>query len=145
MDNISRTFITAGGKITCLRCTAQSKRTKLQCGRPALKSSKTQKCEYHGGRSTGPKTVEGKSSISRAHFLHGNETIQKRVERQKKALLFAQIEDALHVLNSHTGGRMRGPKPTGYKPIKTTEDVMQWIFDNSSNNNQGFPDKGQKE
>ena len=41
---------TAGGKITCLRCTAQSSRTKLQCGRPAIKTSRTQKCQFHGGR-----------------------------------------------------------------------------------------------
>ena len=135
MDNISRTLITCGGKITCLRCTAMSKRTRVQCGKPALKSSKTQKCDFHGGKSTGPKTLEGKSRISQAHKTHGNETVQMRVERQKKALFFAQIEDVLHVLNSHTGGRMRGPKPTGYKPIKTTDDVMQWIFDNSSNTN----------
>ena len=135
MDNISRTLITGGGKITCLRCTAMSKRTRVQCGKPALKSSKTQKCDFHGGKSTGPKTLEGKSRISQAHKTQGNETVQMRVERQKKALFFAQIEDVLHVLNSHTGGRMRGPKPTGYKPIKTTDDVRQWIFDNSTNTN----------
>jgi len=119
-----------------------SKRTRVQCGKPALKSSKTQKCNFHGGKSTGPKTLEGKSRISQAHKTHGNETVQMRVERQKKALLFAQIEDVLHVLNSHTGGRMRGPKPTGYKPIKTTEDVRQWIFDNSSNTNKTQSGRG---
>ncbi len=32
-------LITAGGKIVCLRCTAKSKRTKLQCAKPALKAS----------------------------------------------------------------------------------------------------------
>ena len=44
---------TAGGRICCARCTAQSSRTKLQCGRPALKTSKTQKCQFHGARSSG--------------------------------------------------------------------------------------------
>lgn len=37
---------TAGGKITCLRCTDQSIRNKLQCGRTATKSSRTQKCQF---------------------------------------------------------------------------------------------------
>ncbi len=40
---------TAAGRITCLRCTAKSNRTKLQCGKPALKTSRTQKCGHHGG------------------------------------------------------------------------------------------------
>lgn len=43
-------LVTAAGKITCLRCTAKSTRTKQQCGRPAIKTSRTQKCQYHGGR-----------------------------------------------------------------------------------------------
>jgi hypothetical protein len=48
----------AGGRIHCLRCTAQSTRTKLQCGKPAMKSSKKQKCTHHGGLSKGPTTAE---------------------------------------------------------------------------------------
>ena len=39
---------TAGGRITCLRCTANSSRTKKQCGRPALITSKTKVCQFHG-------------------------------------------------------------------------------------------------
>jgi hypothetical protein len=60
-------LLTAGGKISCLRCTAKSTRTKLQCGRPALKASKTQKCQFHGGNSTGPKTEQGRSRIAQAN------------------------------------------------------------------------------
>ena len=43
-------LFTGGGKITCLRCTAKSTLTKMQCGRPAIKTSRTQKCQFHGGR-----------------------------------------------------------------------------------------------
>jgi hypothetical protein len=50
------TLVCASGKIKCLRCTAKSKRTGEQCGAPALRDSKTQKCRIHGGKSTGPKT-----------------------------------------------------------------------------------------
>lgn len=75
MDNISRTLITGGGKITCLRCTAMSKRTRVQCGKPALKPSKTQKCDFHGGKSSGPKTLDSKARISQVQKTHGNETL----------------------------------------------------------------------
>lgn len=97
MDNISRTLITGGGKITCLRCTAQSKRTKLQCSRPALSTSKTQKCQFHGGRSTGPKTVEGKARISKVHLVHGRETLQKRTECQVMSVRLRHLEDIMRL------------------------------------------------
>ena len=38
--HIEQVLVTAGGRITCQRCTAQSKRTKLQCGIAALKGKK---------------------------------------------------------------------------------------------------------
>ena len=60
--HMESSLLTAGGKISCLRCTAKSTRTKLQCGRPALKASKTQKCQFHGGSSTGPKTEQASRS-----------------------------------------------------------------------------------
>jgi hypothetical protein len=127
----------AGGRITCLRCTAMSKRTRLQCGRPAMKVSKTQKCNFHGGKSTGPKTTQGRQRISKANLVHGDETIQKRVERQKMALWFKQVEDVMHVLDMTTGGRIRGPKPSGYIPIRTFDDVLQWVLDNPVHPNKG--------
>lgn len=106
-----------------------------------MKLSKTQKCNFHGGKSTGPKTAEGKARIGKAHFVHGNDTVQIRVERQQKNLWFAHIEDVMHVLNMTTGGRMRGQKPTGYKPIRTLDDALQWVIDDSLHSN-GGPDKG---
>ena len=130
MDSISKSLTTCGGKITCLRCTAQSKRTKLQCGRPALRNSKTQKCNFHGGRSTGPKTIVGKAEISQAHLVHGQETIQKRAERQAMSAHLRQLEDIMHVLDMTTGGRWRGAKPIGYKPIRTLDEVKQFALDN---------------
>jgi hypothetical protein len=62
-------FVTlAGGGIRCLRCTAQSSRTKKQCGRPALNSSRTQKCQFHSGR---PHKADVLQRISEANLLHG--------------------------------------------------------------------------
>ncbi len=105
MENFKKTLVTANGKISCLRCTALSKRTRLQCGRPVMKGSKTQKCNFHGGKSTGPRTAEGRQRISKAHLINGNETVQKRAERQRMALWFKQVEDVMHVLDMTTGGR----------------------------------------
>ena len=58
-------YTTLGGRVTCTQCNAQSKRTKLRCCAPAIKG-KT-KCRFHGGKSTGAKTAEGRARIPAAH------------------------------------------------------------------------------
>lgn len=124
---ISKWLQTAGNSICCLRCTALSKRTKVQCGRPALRISNTQKCQFHGGRGSGPKTVGGKSSISKAHLIHGEETKLKRLERAEKKLWFAHIEDIMHVLAMTSMSRQRGRKPLGYRKITTLDQANAFI------------------
>lgn len=119
------------GKIQCLRCTAQSSRTGQQCGRAALKDSKTQKCQFHGGRSTGPKTEEGKARIAALHTVHGQETRAKRAERSAASARLSQLEDAAYLLGMITGPRGRGRKARGYVPIRTLDDVMRMVLDNS--------------
>jgi len=118
---------TGGGYIKCLRCMARSKRTQMQCGRPALRSSKTQKCQFHGGRGSGPKTLEGREKIGKAHLVHGNETTEARQERSEKALWFSQIEDVMHVLGMTTVGRQRGRKPNSYHQINTLEEAKVFL------------------
>jgi hypothetical protein len=120
---------TAAGRIKCLRCTALSTRTKLQCGRPALKSSKTQKCGSHGGLSTGPKTAEGRQRIADAKTVHGRDTKAARLERSRGSLRLAQLEDAMHVLGMTSAKRTRGRKPNGYTPIRTIDDVCRALID----------------
>lgn len=126
---MSDSLLTAGGKIQCLRCTARSSRTGGQCGRPALKSSKTQKCQYHGGRSTGPKTYEGKARIAAAHAVHGQETSAARAERSAGSARLSRIEDAMYLLEMATAPRTRGRKARGYVPVKTLDDVRQMVLD----------------
>jgi len=118
---------TAGGRICCARCTAQSSRTKLQCGRPALKTSKTQVCQFHGGRGSGPKTEEGRSRIAAAHYKHGESTKAARAEYSKASATLSQLEDALHVLKMTTAPRTRGRKPSGYMPVRTVQEVLQIV------------------
>ncbi len=124
---LSNTLVSGGGRIKCMRCTAKSKRTGLQCGRPALKVSSTKKCQFHGGRGSGPKTDGGKSSISKAHTIHGEETNLKRLERAEKKLWFAHIEDIMHVLAMTSMSRQRGRKPLGYRKITTLDQVNAFI------------------
>jgi hypothetical protein len=120
---------TAAGRIKCLRCTAKSSRTKIQCGRPALKSSKNQKCGSHGGLSTGPKTAEGRQRIADAQTVHGRETKAARLERSRGSLRLTQLEDAMHVLGMSSAKRTRGRKPRGYTPLRTIDDVCRFLID----------------
>jgi hypothetical protein len=114
----------AGGRIRCLRCTASSTRTKMQCGRPALKSSRTQKCQFHGGR---PHTAELLRRISEANVLHGEATKAAKQQYRHDSALIHELEDAMRVLEIGEGPRLRGRKPMGYKPVLTPEDVVRMI------------------
>ena len=121
---------TAAGRICCARCTAQSSRTKLQCGRPALKTSKTQKCQFHGGGQTsGKQTLEGRSRIAAAHYKHGESTKAARAEYSKASATLNQLEDAMHLLKMTTATRTRGRKPSGYNPVLSTQDLIQLVLD----------------
>ena len=69
----------AGGRIRCSRCQALSKRTKRQCGAPAVRGMRV--CRFHGGKSTGPKTKEGRKRCTSAKTVHGGETRAIRAAR----------------------------------------------------------------
>jgi hypothetical protein len=115
---------TAGGLIKCLRCTARSSRTKLQCAKPALKVSTTQKCSQHGGR---PHTSETLQRISEANTIHGECTKAAKEQYRQDAVLIRQLEDAVRVLKMAEGSRLRGRKPTGYESLQTVDDVVRLI------------------
>ena len=104
-------LLTAGGRITCQRCQAMSKRTKQQCAAPASKG-KT-KCRFHGGASTGPRTPEGRQRCAAAKTIHGFETRQARTERALGMRRLRELEDLGHLLGILRGARTPGRKPTG--------------------------------
>ena len=87
-DGKANYLLTGGGNFTCLRCTAKSTRTKLQCGRPAIKTSRTQKCQYHGGR---PHTAETLKRISEANMLHGQATKQAKEQYRHSIELIQEV------------------------------------------------------
>jgi hypothetical protein len=94
MSQKELTLRTAGGRIVCLRCNAQSKRTHMQCRAPALRGKS--KCRFHGGRSTGPLTVDGRASCARAKTRHGFET---RAIRAQKRLAVALVREYASILD----------------------------------------------
>jgi hypothetical protein len=126
----TKTLVTAGGKITCARCLAKSKRSGEQCRKPALKTSRTQKCQFHGGRSTGPKTEAGKARQRDSVVTFGYHTKEVIEARAHSSRMLASLEDAMYILKMTNAPRTRGRKPLGHVPLKTIYDVVQFAADN---------------
>jgi len=118
---------TAGGKIWCPRCQARSKRSGFQCSAPAERGKKV--CRFHGARSTGPRTEEGRQRIALGKTQHGYETRHARAERSAKSAEMASLEDILFLINAATGGRTRGRKPAGYVPIRTLRAAYLYMLE----------------
>jgi hypothetical protein len=71
-----------GGRISAFQCQALSKRSKLQCKNAALKGKRV--CRFHGGKSKGPITIDGRQRCTEAKTIHGRETRDKREIRAEK-------------------------------------------------------------
>ena len=119
--HLEQTLKTLGGRITCQRCQAKSKRTKLQCAAPALKGKRV--CKTHGGRSTGPKTEAGRQRCSEAKSIHGRETREARTERSLASARLAVLEAAGHKLGFMKGTRTRGVKP--HKMVQVLPELQE--------------------
>ncbi len=118
----------ANGKIKCQRCQAHSKRTKLQCSKPALKGKSV--CQFHGGRSTGPKTEAGRSRQRTSVTKSGAYTKENIKARASIMRILNSLEEAMYVLKMTDAPRARGRKPLGHIPLKTIDDVIQFALDN---------------
>jgi hypothetical protein len=119
-------MLTAGGKIQCLRCTARSNRSGLQCKKPALKVSRTQKCGHHGGRPHSPETIQ---RIANANTIHGQSTKVALQRHQSEKVLLRELEDVLHVMGWADGPRTQGRKPKGYEGVYCESDVVRMIHE----------------
>ena len=111
---LEQTILTLGGRITCPRCQAKSKRTKQQCRAPALKGKRV--CQTHGGKSCGPKTEAGRQRCSEAKTVHGRETRSIRAERSEATARLAVLEMIGHTLGFIQGTRTRGRKSKKFSP-----------------------------
>ena len=83
----------AAGRIRCRRCQALSKRTRLQCGAPAIRGKRV--CLRHGGLSCGPITKEGRKRCGIAKTVHGGETRAIRAERPAKMAELKVLENII--------------------------------------------------
>jgi hypothetical protein len=84
------------------RCLAQTRRGTL-CQLPAERNPVTglrKRCRLHGGRSTGPRTPEGRARAAAAAFRHGRYTklaVQKRRGfREKLRALKAELKGLIN-------------------------------------------------
>ena len=69
------------------RCGAKAKSTGRPCQRPVERNPQTgraTRCRWHGGKSTGPRTPEGRARISALNLKHGRYT--KAAKEARKAL-----------------------------------------------------------
>ena len=71
-----------GDRICAYRCQALSKRSKLQCKNAALKEKHV--CRFHGGKSKGPLSIDGKQRCANAKTVHGRERRENRKIRSTK-------------------------------------------------------------
>lgn len=104
-------FVTLGGRIHCTQCDALSRRSGQRCKGPAVRG-KT-KCRMHGGKSTGPRTAEGRQRCADARTVHGNETRTIRKLRSEKLAELRRLEDQMARLGMLCGPRTPGRKPAG--------------------------------
>ena len=121
--NDNDVLLLGGGRIRCRRCSARSKRTKLRCGAPAMKGKRV--CATHGGKSTGPKTEQGKANSAKANLKHGKYTKQAQTEHSKASAQLSQLEDAMYLLGMSDAPRCTGRKAKGYRPITSFDGVRE--------------------
>jgi hypothetical protein len=100
---------TLGGRVTCKRCQARSKRTGNQCRAPSVALKNV--CRFHGGKSTGPKTPEGRQRCAQSRWVHGSETSAVRLERSLASARLALLESVGFEFGILGGSKSRGPKP----------------------------------
>lgn len=74
------------------RCGAKT-RQGTPCEKPAIRGR--ERCQLHGGRSTGPMTEQGRQRVSEAHFKHGRRTSARVAADRERADANRQIRAAL--------------------------------------------------
>jgi hypothetical protein len=88
-------LITAGGKIVTLRCQASSKRTRVQCAAPAMRGKVV--CRFHGGKSTGAATPEGRVRQLVAITKGRHDSREERDRRRGK---YREMKELINLLHS---------------------------------------------
>jgi hypothetical protein len=70
------------------RCGARSKRTGEPCKGAAMTNGR---CRFHGGKSTGPRTAEGRERSRRSNWKHGHYSAEAKAERARARAALRQL------------------------------------------------------
>ena len=87
----------SGDLATVTRCGAKT-RAGGCCAQPAMKNGR---CRLHGGKSTGPRTAEGRERCRRANWRHGLRSVQAIAERREATAKLRALRRLLAELNPH--------------------------------------------
>ena len=89
-DKLLRSFF-----LDAPRCGARTKRNNHQpCKQPAMKNGR---CRMHGGKSTGPKTEQGKQNSAMANYKHGLYTKAAIAERNRMRMMMQWRNDCSNI------------------------------------------------
>ena len=102
--------ITLFGNRQAQRCHAMNRKGS-QCRNAVVARGGVSVCRYHGGKSTGPKTEEGRKRCAEARTIHSRETRKARAEHSKMIRYIYELEMVGRKL-----GLIIGPKSAGRKP-----------------------------
>lgn len=89
-------------------CSAKSKRTGLPCNNPAAHGCKT--CRMHGAH----KSRNVANGVNSGKYTNGHHTKEAKERSSKSLVRLRYLEDMGQQGGFMTGGKTRGPKPTGY-------------------------------
>ena len=98
------------GRHSCNQCTAKSKRSGSRCRAPALKGKSV--CRMHGGKSTGPKTQEGRRLSGTAKLVHGAASRKIRLAHKVAMLGLRALEQSALINGFPWGRKIAGRKPS---------------------------------
>jgi hypothetical protein len=82
-------------------------------------------CRTHGGKSTGPRTEQGKANSAKANLKNGKYTKQAQTEHSEASAQLSQLEDAMYLLGMSDAPRCTGRKAKGYRPITSFDGVRE--------------------
>lgn len=74
------------------RCGARRKYDGQPCQCPAMPNGR---CRLHGGKSTGPRTPDGREKSAKANFKHGRYTKENLVQKKEIQAILKNYKDLL--------------------------------------------------